>query len=176
MKSWVEQGLKLLPIAVNLSSEQLENPELVEIVNQSLKKNSLLPEYLELEITETLAFQNDQKTVANLKALKALGVSIAIDDFGVEYSSLNRIKTLPFDRIKMDITFIREIDDSPKNRPIAKTIIQLAKILDLRVLAEGVETETQLKFLKESGCDEVQGYYFYRPMKAEEVALLIKKK
>jgi EAL domain-containing protein (putative c-di-GMP-specific phosphodiesterase class I) len=163
-------------VAVNLSREQLENPELVEIVKASLQKNMLRPQQLELEITETLAFQDDEKTLSNLKALKELGVSIAIDDFGVEYSSLNRIKTLPFDRIKMDISFIRDIDENPKNRPIAKTIIQLAKILDLRVLAEGVETETQLDFLKESDCDEVQGFYFYRPMKAEDITQLISEK
>ncbi|WKY43998.1 EAL domain-containing protein [Eubacteriaceae bacterium ES2] len=176
IKNWSDQGFTQLPVAVNISSEQLENPDLVEIVKANLGKNKLRPERLELEIAETLAFQNDQKTLSNLKALKELGVSIAIDDFGVEYSSLNRIKTMPFDRIKMDITFIREIDENPKNRPIAKTIIQLAKILDLRVLAEGVETETQLDFLKESDCDEVQGFYFYRPMKAKEITQLIRKK
>ena len=129
MRKWADQGIHLLPVAVNLSSEQLENPELVEIVSKSLLKNNLQPEYLELEITESLAFKNDEKTVANLKALKTLGVSIAIDDFGVEYSSLNRIKTLPFDRIKMDITFIREIDENPKNRPIAKPLFNWQKFL-----------------------------------------------
>ncbi|WKY47358.1 EAL domain-containing protein [Eubacteriaceae bacterium ES3] len=175
LKNWQELCFQLVPVAVNLSSEQLENVELIEIIRNNLAGNDILPELLELEITETLAFTSDQETISVLNGLKELGVTIAIDDFGVEYSSLNRIKNLPFDRIKMDIAFIRELDENPKNRPIAKTIIQLAKILNLKVLAEGVETAEQLAFLKESGCDEVQGYYFYRPMKVAEVTRLLKK-
>ncbi|WKY47360.1 EAL domain-containing protein [Eubacteriaceae bacterium ES3] len=176
MKGWQEQGYEALTMAVNLSCEQLENPGLIKIIKASLSSNGLEPDQLELEITESLAFKNDERTAKIIGELKSIGINMAIDDFGVEYSSLNRIKNIPFDRIKMDITFIREIDENPKNRPIANTIIQLAKILKIKVLAEGVETETQLAFLKESGCDEVQGYYFYRPMPAEELSKHLQKK
>ena len=108
--------------------------------------------------------------------MKNLGLSISIDDFGTEYSSLNRLKALPVDRIKMDMQFVHGIDGIHKNQAIAKVIINLAKSLDLKLVAEGVETSTQMEFLNQKMCYEMQGFYYYRPMPAEEVVKLLKNK
>ena len=112
---------------------------------------------------------NDANKLNILNSLKAQGVTIAIDDFGIEYSSLSRLKHLPIDRMKIDIQFIRGIEADEKDREITKAIINLAKSMKLKVIAEGVETKTQLDFLSRWLCDEVQGYYYYKPMPAEEI-------
>ncbi len=109
-----------------------------------------------------------------MQELKDFGVSIAIDNFGIEYSSLNRLKSLPIDRIKMDIEFVHGLTKNIKDEAIAKVIIQLAKNLDLKVIAEGVETEAQLAFLTKQLCDEAQGYYYYKPMLGEEIEKILK--
>lgn len=174
-KAWQSLGLPLVTMAVNLSVEQFRNPRLVEMVDEVLQETGLPPACLELEITESIAIKETTDPIALLQQLKRLGVAISIDDFGTEYSSLSRIKELPVDRLKIAMEFIHGIDNSGKDQAIARNIIHLAKSLELSVIAEGVETPQQLQFLKEQQCDDVQGFYFYKPMPAPQVEALLRK-
>jgi FOG: EAL domain len=144
-------------------------------VERVLAETGLNPRYLELEITESVATKESDYIIDVLNNLKKLGVSLSIDDFGTEYSSLSRLKLLPVDRIKMDMQFVRGIDGTEKDRAIVKVIINLARNLGIPVIAEGVETHTQLNYLKQRLCDEVQGFYFFKPMPAAEIESLIAK-
>lgn len=175
-KQWQLSGLPPVRIAVNLSAKQLRNTKLINFIADTLDKNGLEAQYLELEITESAALNESGTVIRGLNEMKGLGVTIAIDDFGTEYSSLSRLKTLPVDRIKIDMQFVRGISESNKDEAITKSIIQLAKNLDLKVLAEGVETEKQFEFFEKEMCDEVQGYYFYKPMPTDEVGIILTKK
>ena len=168
-KEWQDKGLAPIVMAVNLSIEQFRTPHLTKIVANVLKETGLSPEYLELEITEGIAIKEPAYILPILNNLKAQGIAISIDDFGTEYSSLSRLKELPIDRIKMAMEFVQSIDKGEKDKSIAMVIINLAKSLGLRVIAEGVETVGQLEFLAKGVCDEVQGYYFHHPMPAEEI-------
>jgi|LGVF01.2.fsa_nt_gb diguanylate cyclase (GGDEF)-like protein len=172
--NWQKMGIPPLRIAVNLSGEQFRNIKLVDSVKQVILKTGMNPKYLELEITESIAIKGSFNSNEVLQELKDFGVSIAIDNFGIEYSSLNRLKSLPIDRIKMDIEFVHGLTKNIKDEAIAKVIIQLAKNLDLKVIAEGVETEAQLAFLTKQLCDEAQGYYYYKPMLGEEIEKILK--
>lgn len=174
---WQSMGLARLRIAVNLSIEQFRNPNLVNMVAETLKNTGLDPKYLELEITESIAVVESDYIINFLHELKNLGVTIAIDDFGTEYSSLSRLKALPVDRIKIAMQFIHGITAvSSKDKAITTIIIQLAKSLDLNVIAEGVETEAQVEFLNQQQCDEIQGFYYYKPMPAEELVKILVEK
>ncbi len=172
-KKWQDMGLPHLRMAVNLSIMQFNNSRIVDNVEQILDETGLSPEYLELEITESIAMKETNHIIAVLNKFKELGVTISIDDFGTEYSSLNRLKMLPIDRIKIDMQFVQGIEDSEKDQAITKIIINLGKSLGLEVLAEGVETESQLDFLNEKMCDDVQGYLFYKPMPAAEIEKIL---
>jgi diguanylate cyclase (GGDEF)-like protein len=168
-KSWQDQGFTPVKMAVNLSLEQFRNHNLEALVRESLEQTGLEPQYLELEITENIAMRESEDVVACLHRLKALGVEISIDDFGTEFSSLGRLKDLPVDRLKIDIAFIRGISQNTKDETIIAVMIHLAKKLGLKVIAEGVETEVQLVFLKDEACDEIQGYYYYRPLSKDQI-------
>ncbi len=131
------------------------------------------PKNLQIEITESIAFNEDYNILKRLKDIRNLGISVSIDDFGKGYSSLNRLKTFSIDLLKIDMDFVHGItSQSQKDRAIIKSIIQVAKNLNVKVLAEGVETEEQFTFLRDNGCDIVQGYYFYKPMPASEIEKL----
>ncbi|MBP7331492.1 MAG: EAL domain-containing protein [Firmicutes bacterium] len=173
-KKWQDMGLPHLRMAVNLSVSQFNNPRIVDSIDSILKGTGLSPEYLEIEITESIANKEAKHTTDVLNRLKKLGVSLSIDDFGTEYSSLNRLKMLPIDRIKIDMQFIHGIEGGEKDQAITKVIINLAKSLGLEVLAEGVETAPQLAFLSQRMCDDVQGYYYYKPMPAAEIEKLLR--
>lgn len=174
MVTWKKMGLDNLRIAVNLSVVQFRNPGMVSLVEHILEKTSIDPSLVELEITESVTTKEPDYIIRVLNDLKKLGVSISIDDFGTEYSSLHRLKMLPVDKLKMDIQFVRGIDQSPKDQAISLVIMNLAKNLDLKLVAEGVETSTQLNFLKSRMCDEVQGFYYYKPMPAAEVEKILR--
>lgn len=174
--AWKEMGLGNLRISVNLSVVQLRNPGLLGQVKHILDKTRIDPSQVELEITESTTTNEPDYIIRVLNDLKRLGVSISIDDFGTEYSSLNRLKMLPVDSLKMDIQFVHGIDKSPKDQAISLVIINLAKNLDLKLIAEGVENSTQLNFLKNRMCDEVQGFYYYKPMPAFEVEEILRNK
>ena len=171
---WQNQGLKHARVAVNLSVKQFYNPNIVDIVDRVLKETKLNPCYLELEVTESLGLQDTDYVIITMNKLKALGLSISIDDFGTDYSSLGRLKDLPVDRIKIDMQFIQGIAKNIKDEGIIKIILQLGRTLGLNVVAEGVETEEQLAFLKENLCSEIQGYFFYKPLIAEDIAPILR--
>lgn len=168
-KSWQEMGLPPVRLAVNVSVIQLLDPDFVSKVKAVLEETGLESCYLELEVTENIAIQESEFIIHVLTELKALGVSLAIDDFGIEYSSLSRIKMLPIDRLKIDMHFIKGIQNSEKDKVIVDVIIKLAKDLGLKVIAEGVEQEEQLHFLELKECDEIQGFYFYKPLSKEDM-------
>ena len=168
VKSWIDKGFKPMPVSVNLSGRQLENGDIIEQVTHVLSESGLTPEYLELEITESIIMKRPEEVIAILHQLKAMGVKLSIDDFGTGYSSLNYLRKFPIDLLKIDKAFVRDIETNNEDRLIVKGIIALAKSLNLEVLAEGVETSEQLKLLKEEGCDYIQGYYISKPMKSEE--------
>lgn len=168
-KIWQDKGYGHLRMAVNLSAVQFINPNLARNVEDILAETGLDPEYLELEITESIAIRGTNNAIGTLNELRRSGISIAIDDFGTEYSSLSRLKSLPIDRLKIDMQFIQGIDHDEKDQAITMVIINLAKNLGLNVLAEGVETEPQLTFLYKKMCDYVQGNYYYKPMPADQI-------
>lgn len=172
-KYWQDMGLPHLRLAVNISINQLLNPNFINQVQTILTRTNLEPQYLELEITESLAIREFDTIIGVLSELKNLGVSLAIDDFGVDYSSLNRLKMLPVDRLKIDIHFIKGILENEKDKVIVDIIIKLAKDLQLKVIAEGVETNQQLQYLVYRQCDEAQGYYFNKPLTSESMQNLL---
>ena len=172
--AWKRMGLGNLRVAANLSVVQLRNPGLVRQVEHIIAATGIDPQQVELEITESTTAREPDYIIRVLGDLKRLGVSISIDDFGIEYSSLNRLKTLPVDRLKMDIQFVHGIDKSAKDQAIAMVIIGLAQNLNLKLVAEGVENNTQLDFLRSKMCDEVQGYYFFKPMPAEDIEKVLR--
>lgn len=150
-------------IAVNLSPIQLSHVDLPRLVHQILLETGLSPARLELEITETAMISDLERTTHVLRQLKLLGVSVAMDDFGTGYSSLSTLRAFPFDKIKLDRSFMSELDGSPQSRAIIRAVLALGESLEIPVLAEGVETQDQLQFLKEQGCHQVQGYLLGRP-------------
>jgi EAL domain-containing protein (putative c-di-GMP-specific phosphodiesterase class I) len=161
-------------IAVNLSTSHLENRKLTKVVAQALQNAGLEPQYLELEITESKIMKNPVTSILVLNELKAMGVRIAIDDFGTGHSSLNYLRQIPLDYVKIDRSFVVNITKAPHDIAIIKSIITLAHSLNLKVIAEGVETEQQLEFLRNHECDEVQGYLFSKPVPADIFTQLLK--
>lgn len=175
-RTWHLKGLPDIRIAVNVSVLQLRNPGFVNRVRQVLVDAQLEPQYLELEVTESIAVSESDYIIEVLENLKKLGISIAIDDFGTEYSSLSRLSVMPIDRIKLDMQFVHSIGLSEKGNAIIKGIIGLAHTLGLKVIAEGVETKLQLDFLTERSSDEIQGFYFYRPLPPKELEEVLMQK
>jgi diguanylate cyclase (GGDEF)-like protein len=168
-KAWQDQGYTPVKMAVNLSAEQFKSGDLVEMVKKCLKSSGLAPQYLELEITESIAMVKSPRMTNTLNALKAMGVSISLDDFGTEFSSMARLKDLPVDRLKIDMAFVRGIGQNSKDESMISVMILLSKRLGLKVIAEGAETREQLDFLIQAGCPEVQGYYYYKPLSREAI-------
>ena len=150
-------------LAVNLSPVQLGHTDLPKLVHQILLDTGLPPARLELEITETAMISDMARSTHILRQLKALGISIAMDDFGTGYSSLSTLRAFPFDKIKLDRAFMSELEGSPQSRAIIRAVLTIGESLNIPVLAEGVETLDQLAFLREQGCDEVQGFLLGRP-------------
>jgi len=168
MKHWHDEGLLVSPIAVNVSAVQFRQEGFKELIGQVLNDTGLAPEYLELELTESLLLSNKDVMFEVLNGLKDMGLKLAIDDFGTGYSSLSYLRQFPVTKLKIDRSFIREVELNPDDAAITAAIISMAKVLGLKVIAEGVENEAQLLFLAEHMCDEVQGYYFSRPLNAPE--------
>jgi diguanylate cyclase (GGDEF)-like protein/PAS domain S-box-containing protein len=173
MKDWQDRGAGPMRIAVNLSARQFQQHDLVEMVRSSLDESNLGPSSLDLEITETTAMQNAEVTVETLRALRALGVGISIDDFGMGYSSLNYLKRFPLNAVKIDRAFVNDITSNNGDAAIVSAVIGMARSLRLRVVAEGVETAEQFAFLRSRECDEAQGYYFSRPISADDMTRLL---
>jgi diguanylate cyclase (GGDEF)-like protein len=174
-KIWQDAGLPKIRMGVNLSVRQLQSANIVRQVDNVLRQTGLLPGYLELEITESVAMREQDYVIEVLRSLMDRGLHIAIDDFGTEYSSLNYLKKLPIDKIKIARPFVRGIGVSEKDEAIISAIIVLAKSMGFSVLAEGVETEKQLMYITQRMCDEVQGFYYYKPLPAKEMEELLRK-
>jgi diguanylate cyclase (GGDEF)-like protein/PAS domain S-box-containing protein len=165
-KEWQNGGSPGFRMAVNLSPRQFQHSDLPQLIASALERSGLAPGDLELEITESLAMQNTTRTIATLHRLREMGVQIAIDDFGTGHSSLNYLRSFPIDSVKIDQEFVQEIEASAADRAIVSAVIGMARGLRLRVTAEGVETDRQLEFLREQGCEEVQGFLFGEPVPA----------
>jgi len=171
--AWARQGLDPGSMAVNLSARQFRSPDLVDKMAGILRETGLAPGGLELEITESMVASHVEQAIATLDRLKALGVRLAIDDFGTGYSSLSQLKRFPVQVLKIDKSFIAGIPSDPDDATIVTAILSMAHAMHLDVVAEGVETEAQLAFLRRHGCDEMQGYFFSKPLPAEAAQALL---
>jgi len=171
---WQQQGHESLNVAVNLSARQFLQRNLAASIQEVLQETGLDPAHLDLELTEGLVMQQAGMSATILRELKAMNIRISIDDFGTGYSSLSYLKRFPIDVLKIDQSFVRDIPDDPDDMAIAGTIITMAHSLGIKVVAEGVETEQQLKFMRENGCDAMQGYYLSRPLPAEQFEKFLK--
>jgi diguanylate cyclase (GGDEF)-like protein len=172
-QAWQTAGLPQLPVSVNVSAVEFRSQGFLEHIRAMLKETGLDPRYLELELTESMLMAPREATTVALRTLKHIGVQLAIDDFGVGYSSLNYLSHFPIDALKVDQSFVQGITSRPSGEAIVRAVIGVGKSLKYRVIAEGVETRAQLAFLQAENCREGQGYYFSRPLGAEQFAQLM---
>lgn len=174
-KRWQDKGYGPYTVAVNITTLEFYQQDLIDRISNILKLSGLEAKYLELELTESMALIDEQKAILKMEQIRALGVKIAVDDFGTGYSSLSYLKFLPIDILKLDRSFVLEIENDEISRNIILTIIQLAQILNIQTVAEGVETKKQIEVLKEMGCDRIQGYYYSKALPAGEIEALYMK-
>jgi EAL domain-containing protein (putative c-di-GMP-specific phosphodiesterase class I) len=163
---WQDAGLPPMVVSVNVSARQFKEKNLINRVVRALKDSGLEAKYLELELTESLIMQDVALAVATMKELQGLGVQLSIDDFGTGYSSLSALKTFPVSRLKIDKSFVDGLLADENDKAVAGAVISLGHTLNLRVIAEGVETQAQAAFLRDINCDEMQGYLFSKPLPA----------
>ncbi|MCK9988092.1 MAG: hypothetical protein AzoDbin1_04564 [Azoarcus sp.] len=174
IRGWLDDGIAVPPVAINLSARQFHSGHLDRMIAEALAAEGLDASRLELEITESTAMVDVDDAVATMQKLKALGVSLALDDFGTGYSSLACLKRFPLDYLKIDRAFVSDVTTDPGDAAICIATIQLAHSLRLKVIAEGVEDEFQMEYLRRRGCDELQGYYFSRPVAGEAIAAMLR--
>ena len=172
-KIWQDAGLPAVTVAVNISARQFREKKLLQLVAAILAETGLAPSLLELEVTESVIMHDAQHVIADLQAFRDMGVSLSVDDFGTGYSSLSYLKRFPVDRLKIDQSFVRDLSTDADDAAIAQAIITLGHTMNLRVIAEGVETPEQLAFLRRNQCDEMQGYLLGKPMPADEFGKLL---
>jgi len=158
-KAWQDAGMAPKVVAVNLSAVQFHGADIVALVSQSLQSSGLEARYLELEITESVIIEDPERVIRIMDELKMLGVGLSIDDFGTGYSSLSYLKRFPIDKIKIDRSFVRDLEHNTNDAAIIRMVIGIAEELERKVIAEGVETAEQLEFLRSHHCDEYQGFY-----------------
>jgi len=175
-KAWQDAGLGTLRVTVNLSARQVEHPGLVQLVAEVLKESRLPPQCLHLELTESAVMRHVESVISTLAELRAVGVGISVDDFGTGYSSLGYLKRFPIDTIKIDRSFVRDVTTDQNDAAIVTTVIAMARSLNLRVIAEGVETEGQLGFLRENDCHEFQGFLLSRAVSPAEFEALTRQR
>jgi len=173
-KAWQDAGFPLMYVSVNISGVQFKQPSFISTVNNVLQDTGLDPHYLELELTESILMESTETAIQTLKELKSMGVRISIDDFGTGYSSLSYLKRFPIDTLKIDRSFVRDVTSDPDDKAIINAIIALARSLNLKVIAEGVETIQQLVCLHEQGSDGMQGYLFSPPLPIDSLTQLLK--
>ncbi len=169
-RKWQEEGLLAVPVAVNVSAVQFRQEGFCALIRKVLHETGLAPQYLELELTESLLLSNADVTFSVLQELREMGVALAIDDFGTGYSSLSYLKRFPINKLKIDRSFIRDVATNPDDAAITTAIINMAKSLSLKVIGEGVEDEAQMTFLQVHQCDEIQGYFFSKPLTVDKAA------
>jgi EAL domain-containing protein (putative c-di-GMP-specific phosphodiesterase class I) len=167
LKAWHEEGFTNMKISVNFSARQFLSEQLINDVSKAIKNSNINPEQLEIEITESTLLENELVVIAALKELKAMGIQIALDDFGTGYASLTYLTKYQVDALKIDRSFIKDIANNQDKDAITSAVISLAHNLNMRVVAEGVETEADIRHLIGKGTDEVQGYYISKPIRSE---------
>ncbi|WP_426124270.1 sensor domain-containing protein [Pararhizobium sp. PWRC1-1] len=172
-KQWQDEGHVPITVCVNVSARQFQDENWTDRVLRALSETGLDPKYLELELTESLVMRDVGRAIATMKDLQVAGIAFAIDDFGTGYSSLSALKNLPVSRLKIDQSFVRNLAQDEDDRTIAAAVISLGQKLNLKVIAEGVETDEQLTFLRENQCDEIQGYHFSKPVNSEAIEALL---
>ena len=172
-KAWQDAGLPPIVVSVNVSARQFRENHIVCAVAQALAESALEPKYLELELTESLVMQDVDRAIETMKELRGLGVRLSIDDFGTGYSSLSALKRFPVERLKIDRSFIQDLPGDEDDCAVASAVISLGQKLNLRVIAEGVETAQQVAFLRDNHCDEIQGFHFSRPVVADAIPALL---
>jgi EAL domain-containing protein (putative c-di-GMP-specific phosphodiesterase class I) len=175
-RSWQDQGIPPFPVSVNISARQFQQPDLRAMITRVLREAQLDPRWLELELTESLLMADADRTIATLGEVHAMGIGLAMDDFGIGYSSLSYLKRFPIDTIKIDQSFVRHVTSDADDAAISAAIIAMAHSLNLTVVAEGVETDEQLSFLEREQCDAIQGYLVSPPRPAEEITTLLRAK
>nr|MBP8141433.1 EAL domain-containing protein [Acidovorax sp.] len=173
MHDWHAQGLALPSMSVNLSAVQFREPRLPELITRILEETGVAPSALELELTEGVAMEDPRSAIATMRELHARGVRLSIDDFGTGYSSLSQLKQFPVSTLKIDQSFVRDLDNGPSDKAIVSAIIRMAQALGMQTVAEGVETRGQFDFLHAQGCHQAQGYYCGRPQPAEQLQALL---
>jgi EAL domain-containing protein (putative c-di-GMP-specific phosphodiesterase class I) len=171
--AWLDAGLFLATMAVNISALQFRDENFLEGIVEVLKDTGLDPGSLELELTESVLMKHADSTEATLKTLRARGVQLTVDDFGTGYSSLSYLRKFPIDALKIDQSFVRQITTTPEETTIVSAVIAMGRSLKLRVVAEGVETKQELAFLQAHKCDEAQGYYFSKALPSDQFAQLL---
>jgi EAL domain-containing protein (putative c-di-GMP-specific phosphodiesterase class I) len=169
LRLWHDAGYTELSVAVNISARQFQQDDIPKLIQQILNETGARPTFLHLELTESVILQNSDVAIESLRKLKALGIVIALDDFGTGYSSLSYLKRFPIDIIKIDQSFTADLSSSTDASSIILAIIAMARSLHIKTVAEGVENQAQLDFLKGHGCDVVQGYYFSRAISASSM-------
>jgi diguanylate cyclase (GGDEF)-like protein/PAS domain S-box-containing protein len=174
-KAWQDAGLPPVSVSVNVSARQFHEKSWINRVTTALRESGMEARYLELELTESLLMRDVDQAIATMKELQALGVHFAIDDFGTGYSSLSALKNLPVARLKIDQSFVHNLAHDENDRGIAAAVISLGQRLNMRVIAEGVETEEQLAFLRDNQCNEVQGYFFSQPIRSQAIGDLLER-
>ncbi|MGR8952495.1 MAG: putative bifunctional diguanylate cyclase/phosphodiesterase, partial [Gammaproteobacteria bacterium] len=173
MKRWLEEAIPLPQISVNISARQFNDPDFLRLVEEALSDSGLPPEHLELEITESMLIGDIRRIELQLKRLKKMGIKLALDDFGTGYSSLSYLKNFPVDVLKIDQSFIREMTHDSRDANIARAIIEMGHSLGQKIVAEGVETEEQLRYLVRRECDIIQGYFFSPPLPGPKMSDLL---
>ena len=173
---WHRMGFEHLTIAVNVSARQFYEQSLCQVIADILEEEHHPPEKLKLELTESILMDNVETNIQMMHELKELGIQILVDDFGTGYSSLSYLKRFPLDTLKIDQSFTRDLPNDPDDTAITSTIIAMARSLNLNVIAEGVENPEQIRFLQTKGCDQLQGYYFSKPIPAAEASEYLEEK
>jgi EAL domain-containing protein (putative c-di-GMP-specific phosphodiesterase class I) len=175
MCRWIENGLSVKRVAVNVSVNQFTHPDFLAVVEKILNETGMPAKHLEIEITESLFAHNLDKILNILNALHDKGIGVSVDDFGTGYSSLSRLKDMPIDCLKIDRSFVLGIDSIKNDQSIIAAIMSMAKGMDLRVIAEGIDNNRQLDFMVNKECTEAQGFFFSRPLSAEKIEAILKK-
>jgi len=175
LNQWYKKGLNPGVLALNLAVKQLEQKDFIETLERLMDQSECRAEWLELEVTESQIMTNPQEAIKILNQISDIGINLAVDDFGTGYSSLSYLKKLPIDKLKIDQSFVKDLPDDEEDSAIAKAVIALAKSLNLRIIAEGVETKEQKDFMIDNGCENIQGYYYSKPLPADKFEILLQK-
>jgi EAL domain-containing protein (putative c-di-GMP-specific phosphodiesterase class I) len=168
-RAWLDIGLPSIPISVNISAVQFHDEGFLQMLAGTIRDSGIDPSYLDLEVTESVVMRQPEFVINQLESIKRMGMKLSLDDFGTGFSSLSYLRYFPLDRIKIDQSFIRGLAKTPVNQAIIETVISLGKSLKIKTIAEGIETKQELERLRELQCDEMQGYYFSKPLSSDDL-------